>query len=76
MQNYKTFCPYLVGSYSRVAGELARYISLGFRTVILDIPPDRDELAHTMEVFRRAPKWGKAISQYSASSDASQSADA
>jgi alkanesulfonate monooxygenase len=51
MQNYKTFCPYLVGSYSRVAMELGRYISLGFRTFILDIPPSRDELAHVVEVF-------------------------
>ena len=54
MQNYKTFCPYLVGSHARVAAELGRYIALGFRTVILDIPPNRDELAHAMEVFRRA----------------------
>jgi alkanesulfonate monooxygenase len=53
MQNYKTFCPYLVGSYGRVAAELGRYIAMGFRTVILDIPPDRGELAHTIEVFRQ-----------------------
>ncbi|MBX9775272.1 MAG: LLM class flavin-dependent oxidoreductase [Xanthobacteraceae bacterium] len=53
MQNYKTFCPYLVGSYGRVAAELERYIAMGFRTIILDIPPDRDDLAHTIEVFRR-----------------------
>jgi alkanesulfonate monooxygenase len=63
MQNYKTFCPYIVGSYSRVAMELGRYISLGFRTVILDIPPSREELAHVMEVFRMALKpgghWGR-----------------
>ena len=56
MQNYKTFCPYLVGSYSRVALELGRYVSLGFRTVILDIPPSREELAHVMKVFRMALK--------------------
>jgi alkanesulfonate monooxygenase len=54
MQNYKTFCPYLVGSYSRVAVELGRYFALGFRTFILDIPPSRDELAHVTEIFRRA----------------------
>ena len=54
MQNYKTFCPYLVGSYYRVATELGRYISLGFRTVILDIPPSRDELAHTMQAILMA----------------------
>jgi alkanesulfonate monooxygenase len=56
MQNYKTFCPYLVGSHARVAAELCRYITLGFRTVILDIPPDRRELEHTMQVFRMASK--------------------
>jgi alkanesulfonate monooxygenase len=58
MQNYKTFCPYIVGSYSCVATELGRYISLGFRTVILDIPPSRDDLVHTMEAFRTAMKPG------------------
>jgi alkanesulfonate monooxygenase len=53
-QNYKTFCPYLVGSYGRVGEELARYIALGFRTFILDIPPDADELVHTGIAFERA----------------------
>jgi len=28
-QNYKTMCPYLVGSYERVGEELARYLGLG-----------------------------------------------
>jgi alkanesulfonate monooxygenase len=54
MKSYQTFCPYLVGSYSRVAEELRRYIALGFRTWITDIPPSREELAHVMEVFRIA----------------------
>jgi alkanesulfonate monooxygenase len=54
MRNYKTFCPYLVGSYSRLALEFRRYLTLGTRTFILDIPPSRDELAHVAEVFRRA----------------------
>jgi alkanesulfonate monooxygenase len=53
-QNYKTFCPYLVGSYGAVAAELGRYMSLGFRTFILDIPPSEDELRHTAVVFDRA----------------------
>ena len=52
--NYKTFCPYLVGSYDHVAGELARYFGLGYRTVILDIPPCEEELHHTNIVFERA----------------------
>src|SRR5690606_17061764 len=31
-KNYKTFCPYLVGSYDRVAQELSRYLAVGFTT--------------------------------------------
>jgi len=50
-QNYRTFCPYLVGSYREVANELARYLGVGFRTVILDIPPSREELEHTRVAF-------------------------
>jgi alkanesulfonate monooxygenase len=52
-QNYKTMCPYLVGSYDTVARELSRYVSLGYRTFILDIPFDRDELLHTNAAFAR-----------------------
>jgi alkanesulfonate monooxygenase len=53
-QNYKTFCPYLVGSYERVGAELARYLDHGFRTFILDIPASREELEHVGVVFERA----------------------
>jgi alkanesulfonate monooxygenase len=53
-ENYNTFCPYLVGSYDRVADEVARYISLGFTTFILDIPPSAEEIEHTAVVFDRA----------------------
>jgi alkanesulfonate monooxygenase len=53
-QNYRTFCPYLVGSYEDVADEIAHYIRKGFRTFILDIPPSRDELDHVGIVFERA----------------------
>src|SRR5205807_175033 len=52
--NYKTFCPYLVGGHDTVAGELRRYLALGFRTFILDIPASEEELRHTAEVFRLA----------------------
>ena len=45
-QNYKTFCPYLVGSYDAVASELAGYIRRGFGTFILDIPRSADEFDH------------------------------
>lgn len=53
-ENYKTFCPYLVGSYASVAGELARYIAGGYRAFILDIPPNQEELRHTNVAFERA----------------------
>ena len=53
MQNYKTFCP-ISSAATPCRRRTRRYISLGFRTVILDIPPDRNELEHMMEVFRRA----------------------
>lgn len=53
-QNYKTMCPYLVGSYERVGDELSRYITVGYRSFILDIPPTEEELHHTSQAFRRA----------------------
>jgi alkanesulfonate monooxygenase len=57
-ENYQTFCPYLVGSYSTVAGELGRYIDLGIGTFIVDIPPDADEVEHTALAFERAARDG------------------
>jgi alkanesulfonate monooxygenase len=53
-KNYKTFCPYLVGSYDAVSAELNRYIGQGYRTYILDIPPSEEELSHTAVVFEQA----------------------
>jgi alkanesulfonate monooxygenase len=53
-ENYATFCPYLVGSYERVVIELARYIELGFRSFILDIPASEEELHHVGAVFEQA----------------------
>ncbi|WP_051340508.1 LLM class flavin-dependent oxidoreductase [Azospirillum halopraeferens] len=50
-RNYKTFCPYLVGTYEDVATELARYIAKGHRTVILDISPSAAEFEHINTAF-------------------------
>lgn len=50
-KNYKTFCPYLVGSYDEVRREISQYLREGFRTFILDVPPSREELRHTAIVF-------------------------
>lgn len=53
-ENYKTFCPYLVGAYDRVALEVARYRNLGYETIILDVPTSPEELEHIGVVFERA----------------------
>lgn len=53
-QNYKTMCPYLVGGYDRVAAELRRYIAIGHKKFILDIPPNQEELGHIGQTFLRA----------------------
>lgn len=52
--NYKTFCPYLVGSYSEVSKLVASYINFGFTTFILDIPHSNEELEHIAKVFTMA----------------------
>jgi alkanesulfonate monooxygenase len=61
-ETYKSFCPYLVGSYDRVAEELANYIGTGYRTFILDIPPTEEELQHTNVVFSRACETQRVLS--------------
>lgn len=53
-QNYKAMCPYLVGSYDRVATEVARYVDVGYRTFILEAPASPDEMQHIGIVFERA----------------------
>lgn len=53
-QSYKTFCPYLVGSYERVATEIAAYVRAGFTTYILDIPPSEEELFTIRRAFDMA----------------------
>ena len=53
-QNYKTFCPYLIGSYDAVAELLRVYLERGFRTFILDIPRSPEDLEHTNAVFEHA----------------------
>ena len=53
-ENYKTMCPYLVGSYERVGEELSRYVAAGYRSFILDIPPTEEDLHHANQAFHRA----------------------
>ena len=40
--------------FGAVADELARYMSLGYRTFVLDWPAERDELTHTRVAFAHA----------------------
>jgi alkanesulfonate monooxygenase len=53
-ENYKTFCPYLVGSYQDVSQEISRYLQIGYSTFILDIPPNREELQYVHTIFEMA----------------------
>jgi alkanesulfonate monooxygenase len=51
---YRTFAPYLVGSYDEVGELFARYRELGARTVILDHLPDPEELHHALTALKRS----------------------
>ncbi len=53
-KNYQTFCPYLVGDFEEVAGEVANYLRVGFDHFILDIPREENDLIAAATVFRRA----------------------
>jgi len=53
-ENYKTFCPYLVGAYEQVADEVGRYAAAGISTFILDVPRSEDDLVHIAKVFQLA----------------------
>ncbi|MGG5818512.1 LLM class flavin-dependent oxidoreductase [Falsiroseomonas sp. HW251] len=53
-ENYKTFCPYLVGDDASVAAEIARYVAMGARSFILDIPREERDLEDAARVFALA----------------------
>ena len=53
-ETFKTFCPYLVGSYDDVGRELARYLALKYRTFVLDWPASEEDLRHARMAFARA----------------------
>jgi alkanesulfonate monooxygenase len=53
-EQHRTFCPYLVGDFVTVAKEIARYLALGHRSFILDIPLEPDDLDTAAVVFRMA----------------------
>ena len=53
-ENYRTFCPYLVGDHDTVAEHLAGYLRAGFSTLIVDVPREPDDLAHGNIALARA----------------------
>jgi alkanesulfonate monooxygenase len=53
---YKTFCPYLIGTYQEVSDTLRRYFSLGVSTVILDEPTDEDDVHHAAKALTLAKR--------------------
>ena len=55
-KNYRTFCPYMVGSYERVSEEVAKYIKAGFTNFILDIPAEERDVMSAGIVFAEAAK--------------------
>jgi len=52
-RDYDAGCPYLVGSYDRVAQELDRYLSAGHRAFVVDVPADPEDLDHVQVAFAR-----------------------
>jgi len=53
-RNYRTFCPYLVGTHGRLGQELACYLAAGYTTFVLDVPAGEDDLYHANLVFQHA----------------------
>jgi alkanesulfonate monooxygenase len=53
-KRYRTFCPYLVGSYDQVATEVGRYLDLGVGTIITDVPSDPVDLHDARRVIDQA----------------------
>ena len=51
---HKASCPYLVGSYERVAKDIARYVELGYRSFVVETPASQEEIQHAGVVFERA----------------------
>lgn len=53
-RSYRTYCPYLVGSYGDVGALVARYLELGATTIILDELYEEDDVHHSMLALERA----------------------
>src|SRR5260221_7690758 len=49
-QNHKAGSPFLVGSYDRVGGEMARFVDVSYRTFLLGVPAGVEEMHPTRNV--------------------------
>ncbi|MBT9386248.1 LLM class flavin-dependent oxidoreductase [Pseudooceanicola sp. CBS1P-1] len=54
IRNYRTFCPYFVGSHGEVADLICGYDQLGYTTLILDVPESRADLEEAVRAVRLA----------------------
>jgi alkanesulfonate monooxygenase len=61
-RSYRTFCPYLVGSYQEVSDLLSRYLLLGVAAIILDDLTEQDDLTHSMIALAHAQAAASALS--------------
>jgi alkanesulfonate monooxygenase len=55
-ENYRTFCPYLVGSHEQVADFLSGYLAAGCDMIILDVPFSAEDMAHASAVLDLASR--------------------
>ncbi len=53
-ENYKTMCPYLVGTHAEVADVISQYVRRGFHTFIVDEPEKEEDLANARFAFELA----------------------
>lgn len=51
-RSFQADCPYLVGSYETVAGQIARMSEAGVHTFVFDTPTDREEYWHLARALR------------------------
>jgi alkanesulfonate monooxygenase len=64
LKTYQSFCPYLVGSYDNVAEQIAKYISRGYKTILVETPPE-DEVEHFWKAVRAAERLSEVTTQNS-----------
>ncbi|MCG7525535.1 LLM class flavin-dependent oxidoreductase [Streptomyces sp. OfavH-34-F] len=56
LRTSKEYCPYLVGSYEEVGAYLARYLTMGINTIVLNVPHEEADLHHAALALRHAEK--------------------